>query len=52
MAGRITESLDSSIHIQLSSLENGQILINETGHCAGLEVAGNIEELIAGGIMR
>ncbi len=42
---RVAESLDAIIHLKLSR-KNGTIIFNETGYNCGLEIAGNINELI------
>jgi tocopherol cyclase len=46
MDGRIEESMTSTIEIRLTDLKNNKIIFNDTGHHAGLEVAGKIEEIM------
>lgn len=48
MDGRVKESMDASIHVVLKSLKTGEILFEEVGVHAGLEVAGNISEILEG----
>jgi hypothetical protein len=43
MAGKVNESLDAKVHFKL--LKNNQIVFDDWGRNAGLEVAGNYEEL-------
>jgi tocopherol cyclase len=45
MNGRIEESMTSSLDILLTDKKSKNILLNDTGKNAGLEVAGNIEEI-------
>lgn len=46
MNGRIEESMTSSITVMLTDKKNNKILLNDTGNNAGLEVAGNIQEIM------
>ncbi|MBT8220317.1 MAG: tocopherol cyclase family protein [Bacteroidia bacterium] len=46
MEGRIEESLTSSIRVDLIDLAAIKSVFKDTGHCAGLEVAGQIEQII------
>ena len=44
MAGKVNESLDAKIHFKL--LKNGQLIFDDWGRNAGLEVAGEYQELL------
>jgi hypothetical protein len=46
MKGRIEESMTSSITVMLTDKKNNKVLLNDTGKNAGLEVAGNIKEIL------
>ena len=46
MNGRIEESMTSSITVMLTDKKNNKILLSDTGKNAGLEVAGNIQEIM------
>ena len=46
MNGRIEESMTSNIEVLLSEKKSKTILLHETGRNAGLEVAGNIKEIM------
>lgn len=46
MTGRIEESMTSNIEVLLSEKKSKTILLHETGRNAGLEVAGNIKEIM------
>ena len=46
MDGKISESMTSKLDISLKDSKTGKILFADTGHHAGLEVAGKIEEII------
>jgi len=46
MNGRIEESMTSSITVMLTDKKNNTVLLSDTGHNAGLEVAGNIQEIM------
>lgn len=46
MEGRIEETMNAIIQLQLKDKKNGSILLEETGQHAGLEVAGKIEEIL------
>jgi hypothetical protein len=48
MDGRISESMTSEIEVQLFDKKTNQIIFRDTGRNAGLEVAGNVEEIILG----
>lgn len=45
MDGRIEESMTSQIEVTLFDKKSGQLLLHDVGRNAGLEVAGNIEEV-------
>ncbi|MBN2046409.1 MAG: hypothetical protein JW750_01100 [Anaerolineaceae bacterium] len=47
MDRRIAESLNAEIHLRL--LRDGQMLLDETGRRAGLEVVGEVSQLMPGG---
>jgi hypothetical protein len=46
MDGRIEESMTSEIHIRLLELKTGKTIYQDTGRHAGLDVAGNIDDII------
>jgi hypothetical protein len=46
MDGRISESMSSELDIKLISKRSGEVLFNDTGKNAALEVAGKIEEIM------
>jgi hypothetical protein len=46
MEGHIEESMTSTVNVKLTDKNSGVIVFNDTGRNAGLEVAGNIKELI------
>ncbi len=46
MNGRIEESMTSTIEVSLKEKKSNSIIFHDTGRNAGLEVAGNIEEII------
>jgi len=46
MDGRISESMTSKIELKLVAKSSGKLLFNDTGRNTGLEVAGNIKEII------
>lgn len=46
MGARVPETLKSSIQLCLTDLNTGKVIFNDTGECAGLEVAGDIERLL------
>lgn len=46
MSGRIEESMKAKIHVVLLDKKTQQILINDTGSSAGIEVAGNYKLLL------
>jgi len=45
MEGRIEESMTSEIKIKLMEMKHGKTIFQDTGRNAGLDVAGNIEEI-------
>lgn len=45
MDGRIEETMNASVHIRLIEKKTGKIVFDDKGVHAGLEVAGNVEEL-------
>lgn len=45
MEGRIEESMSATIKVKLTELKNNKVIFQDTGRNAGLEVAGNINEL-------
>lgn len=45
MDGRIEESMNAHAEVRLVDRKSGQIILNDTGRNAGLEVAGKIEEI-------
>lgn len=48
MDGRIEESMTATVQVKLLDKKNDQLLLNDTGRSAGLEVAGNIDSLFTG----
>jgi hypothetical protein len=46
MDGRIEESMTSRLEILLTERKSGRIILQDTGHHAGLEVAGKIGEIV------
>jgi len=46
MDGRIEESMEAEIHVKLIEKKTGKVLLDDVGLNAGLEVAGNIDELL------
>jgi hypothetical protein len=46
MDGRIEESMTSRLEIKLTDRKSGSIILQDTGHHAGLEVAGAIDEIL------
>lgn len=46
MNGRIEESMTASIAVMLTDKKNNIVLLSDTGKNAGLEVAGNIQEIM------
>lgn len=46
MDGRIEESMTSAIEVQLFDKRNQKVLLHDTGRNAGLEVAGNVPEIL------
>lgn len=46
MDGRIEESMTASVLVNLSGKKTGQTIFRDTGRNAGLEVAGNIKEIM------
>lgn len=47
MSTRVPETLKASITVTLSELATGRVIVESTGECAGLEVAGQYERVIA-----
>jgi len=45
MDGRIEETMNAVVHVTLTEKKSGKIVFDDKGMHAGLEVAGNIEEL-------
>jgi tocopherol cyclase len=45
MQGRIEESMTAKVEVVLTNLKSNRILLHDTGHNAGLEVAGKVEEV-------
>jgi tocopherol cyclase len=48
MDGRIEESMTSKLEVMLTDKRNNALIFNDTGRNAGLEVAGNIDEIVTG----
>ena len=48
MEGRIEESMKASIGVRLTDVVNKKLIFEDTGRNAGLEVAGNIQEIFVG----
>lgn len=48
MDGRIEESMTATVEVKLTDRKTGELIFNDTGRNAGLEVAGKIEEIIIG----
>ena len=46
MDGRIEESMTSSLEVLLTDKKTGQVILNDTGRNGGLEVAGEISEIV------
>ena len=46
MHRRVEETLDSRVHLTLSD-RHGAVLLDDTGECAGLEVHGDLDRLVA-----
>jgi hypothetical protein len=46
MDGRIEESMSSKLDLEVFDKKNRQVLFSDTGHHAGLEVAGDISRII------
>ena len=46
MDGRIEESMEAQLHVKLTHKKTAEILLEDVGHNAGLEVAGKIEEIL------
>jgi len=47
MEGRVKESMQALIHIQLRDKKENRLIFSDTGKNAGLEIAGNTHELLA-----
>jgi hypothetical protein len=51
MGRRISETLDATIEVRLVRLQGRErVVFHGTGHYAGLEVVGDLSELVAGGV--
>jgi len=48
MDGRISESMTSNVQVKLINNKNGEILFDDYGRNAALEVAGNLPEILVG----
>ena len=48
MDGRVKESMDATVRVQLSDRKTKAVIFNDTGKFAGLEIAGNLAEIIEG----
>jgi hypothetical protein len=48
MDGRIEETMNAVVRVKLTEKKSGKVVFNDNGIHAGLEVAGNIEELFIG----
>jgi tocopherol cyclase len=48
MDGRISESMTDLVDVRLSDKISGEIIFHDTGRNAGLEVAGNIPQILTG----
>ena len=46
MDGRIEESMTSILHVELKDQRSGEIIFKGSGRNAGLELAGNLEEIL------
>ena len=46
MHRRVEETLDARVHVRLSG-PDGQVLLDDVGECAGLEVHGDLDRLLA-----
>lgn len=46
MGARVPETLKSSIQLCLTDLNTRKVILDDTGECAGLEVAGDISRLV------
>jgi tocopherol cyclase len=46
MHRRVEETLDARVHVRLRAAD-GQVLLDDTGECAGLEVHGDLDRLLA-----
>ena len=47
MIGKVQESINARINIILADKKTGRIIVNTKAHCCGMEVAGNIQELVS-----
>jgi hypothetical protein len=45
MKGRVQESLNSELHIELFSKKEKRVVFQDTGKHAGLEITGKVEEI-------
>jgi len=46
MDGRIEESMEAELHVKLVHKKSGEVLLDDIGRNAGLEIAGNIKEIV------
>jgi hypothetical protein len=46
MGTRVPETLKASVHVRLTDRRTGMTLFDDTGECAGLEVAGDVDRLL------
>ncbi len=46
MHRRVEETLDARVHVRLTT-RDGRVLLDDTGECAGLEVHGDLDRLLA-----
>jgi len=46
--GRLEETMNAVVRVKLTEKKSGKVVFNDNGIHAGLEVAGNIEELFIG----
>lgn len=46
MDGRVKESMNAKLQVELISKKDGKIIFNDTGRNSGLEIAGKTEELL------
>jgi hypothetical protein len=46
MHKRVEETLDATVHVRLTDAD-GHVLLDDVGACAGLEVHGDLDRLLA-----